>query len=170
MGYAIKGKLDGLEQTLRKLRGLKQAMQNRIMRKAVTAASREVQGEAKARAPVGETKLLRRSMGTVVKTYRGKNVVVAIVGPRTGFQRDRKGGKRQTALGAKFKATGHNPSKIAHLVERGHKIRRKKGGPILGVVRAHEFMRPAFERTKARAEVIVGRVIRDELLLLAAKK
>src|SRR5437868_3784876 len=65
-----------------KLENLARGLRNRILRKAVTVASRSIRDAVRANAQtVRRTGSLARSIGVKVKTY--PNTVVAVVGPRS---------------------------------------------------------------------------------------
>lgn len=172
MPFAIKAKLEGLEQALRNLEALTRTVRNKILRKAANASARIVLKAARQLVPKN-TGLLKKSLGVRVQTYRASGTVVAIVGPRTGFKKTRQG-KKITAFGKKMKEAGQNPSKYAHLVEYGHAViypLRKRvlsdGTTIYGkVVRAmppRPFLRPAFEQTKAAAVAAMNQIIAEEI-------
>jgi HK97 gp10 family phage protein len=124
MPYRIKGKVDGLDATLKALEGLRKALANKLLRRALNKARSILAKTAKAKAP-RETGLLKKSIGGKVKIYPS-GVGVAVVGPRAGFKKEvtRKRNKRfpTTAMA--------NPIKYAHLVELG--TSHSKAQPFLG--------------------------------------
>lgn len=171
---AVTARLEGLDGALRKLASLKAAVRNKLSRQAVNAGAKLVQAEVKARAPVGETGALRMSIGRKVQTYRGSGTTVGLVGPQTGFARKGKGKKsarRQTKLGAKLQALGANPSKYAHLVEKGtrpHAIgkgsrlrKRRQIGRMHPGARAKPFEAPAYQATAVRAAEAVAQSLAE---------
>ena len=103
MAFRIKGKVDGLKDVMAKLATLqKQTTRSKILRKAVNAAARPMLQEARARVPV-DSGWLKKSLGLRIQTYRSSGTVVAVIGPRTGFQKGKKGqGRKQTAFGRKL--------------------------------------------------------------------
>ena len=113
---------------LKPLEGLKKSLINKILRKAVSEASKNVKLAVKANAGNGN---MGKSIGIKVKTY--KSSVVAVVGPRTKYQ-------KANGVFKKGKKKGEpkiiRPSKIAHLVEKGTK--RSKARP---------FLKPAYDST-----------------------
>ena len=138
----LKGRMEGGKAINKNLALLKKAIQRRVLRKAVTAASKPVLAAAKAKAP-RETDLLLKSLGRKTKTYRSSGVAVAIVGPREGFGRE---------VEVNGEVQIQDPIFYAHLVE-------------LGTFRtsAQPFMRPAFESTKEQAKSITAKKIAEEI-------
>ena len=113
----------GGQQGIQAFDELKNGVRNRVVRKAVTAGSLPHLTYAR-KAPEfkNQTGLLRRSFGRRIKTYRGSNVTISVVGPRSGFA------KQVMSQGAWNPSTGNrgikfrkvDPRRYAHLVERGH--------------------------------------------------
>lgn len=136
----LRGKMSGEKALNRKLSRLKEAVNRRVLRKAVTAASKPVLKEAKAKAPK-ETGLLKKSLGRRTKTYRNSGTAVAVVGPREGF-------KKEVTVNGKTEV--RNPVKYAHLVEYG-----------TIQTAAHPFLRSAWEGTKAVARSAMVKAIED---------
>lgn len=123
--FVIKGKLTGQQQLFGKLDGLKGSLQRKILRRAVTDAAKVVRDRAKANVPI-QSGLLRKSIGTKIKTYK-TGVVVAIIGARTGFKRE------VTVKGPRGSYTQlRNPVYYAHLVEFGTKPHALGKGSTLG--------------------------------------
>ena len=171
MGFRITGKIEGLDKVLAKLNSLaRQSTRSKILRKAVNAASRPMLAEAKTTVPVGDG-WLKRSLGLRIQTYRNTGAVVAVVGPRTGFQRNKRTGQKTlTAYGSKLRArTVSRPTYYAHLVEFGtqpHSVSRggKRKRPLQGArlhpgAKARPFLRPAFEAQKTAAMETLRSVI-----------
>lgn len=165
MAFAIKARLEGVETALAALGEVARTVRNKVLRKAVNAASRLVLDAARALVPK-DTGMLRKSLGVRIQTYRGSGKVVAVIGPRTGYTRTRSG-TQQTALGRKIKETGRNPSKYAHLVEYGHALVR--GGKVAGSVPAKPFLRPAFETNKGQLAETMSRLIAQEIEKIAKR-
>lgn len=154
MTWTIKGKIDGLSDVMKSLEGLKASVGRRILRKAITDATRPILKDAKSKCP-RETGLLRKSLGRKTKVYRKSGVVVGIVGPRTGFKqmvtiKDRRTGKTVEVL--------RNPTKYAHLVEYGTLKAAAK-----------PFLRPAWTGNKSRAAELIATRVREEIAKEAAK-
>ncbi len=106
------------------LEGLKQSLVNKILKKAITVASRVVrdklQGNAEEIARLG---YLAKSIGIKIRIYKG--AAVAIVGPRSKWKRDN---GTYTKGKNKGKPRTIKPSYYMHLVEKGSK--RSKANPI----------------------------------------
>lgn len=133
MPFAFRGEFRGLKETFRKLSALKTSVSKRILKKALGDASKKVLKDAKAKVPMA-SRLLKKSLGRKVKVYRRSGVVVALVGPRSGF--------KGMVIRAN-RAVLANPTKYAHLVE-------------LGTVRSQKrpFLEPAW--TGKQAELVDG--------------
>lgn len=128
MSAALSINVNGEREIVRALRKLDDRLVRRVMRKAVRAGANPIVRTARQNVP-RSTGLLRKSLGTKVKTYNN-GTIVAIIGPRTGFKQLVNGKPR-------------NPTKYAHLVEFGTKahligragiyfrvLREWVGGPI----------------------------------------
>ena len=155
MPFAIQGKITGLKESIRSLDGLDKKLRTKILRKAVKAGAVELRKEMRSRVPVSRDEtapqlvhgLLRASMGEKIKIYR-KGIAVAIVGPRSGFKKNRKTGQRErTGIGKRAlriatkknlgqKAFIQNPTYYAHLA---------------GPKRKPEYMKAAFQAARDRA-------------------
>lgn len=182
-GSFISGEVQGAAEVVRRLEGVGRAVRKKLLKAAVNAASRPALRAMKGLAPVGETGLLRASLGRKVKVYRGSGVAVAIVGPRTGWAG--KGEKRRrTALGLKLEAAGAQPTRYGHLVEKGtrpHALgkgshvfradRAKKGESQHGAMhpgaRPHPFVAPALQQSQAPALEAMTQIV-DEGIQRAA--
>jgi HK97 gp10 family phage protein len=115
------------------LDGLKSSISNKILRKAVTKASKVVRDAVKSNAQgIARYGYLAKSIGVKVKQYG--DTAVAIVGPRSKWVKER-------GIKTKGKHKGEprrfKPSLIAKLVEKGTKHSA-----------AHPFLAPALASTK----------------------
>lgn len=106
MAFAIRAKIEGVEALQATLKNLTGACQRKVLRPALNAEGTRILQAARRNVPV-KTKLLRKSLGKKIKTYKDGTVIV-VVGPRRGFKQVNKG-------------KAHNPSFYAHLVEFGAK-------------------------------------------------
>lgn len=156
-------RLEGLADLMGQLEGLKQSVQNKILRPAVTKAAAPILGTMKSlvKSQSTDTGLLEKSLGAKIKTYPS-GVVVAILGSRREFKKDRKTGMmkrvwKRTKAQSEGKAAKRIPVYYAHLVEYGFKDRSGK------TVRARSFMRAALEARKKEAEAIMAREIQEGL-------
>lgn len=138
MPFAFRGKLEGVEGAVKALDGLAAKLRKKILKQAVTEASKILTKEAKRRAPVA-TKLLRKSIGRKVKVFRNTGAVVAIIGPRVGF-------KAEVLRNGRLVLS--NPTRYAHLVELG-----------TDRMAARAFLQPAFEATKAQMADVMRETI-----------
>jgi HK97 gp10 family phage protein len=105
---------------------LQRAAESAVLR----AGAKPVAKIAKSKAPVGDTGLLKKSIGYTVR--KGQGVVSARIGPRNGFAR--------STTDESGKVTKVNPTNYSHLVE-------------LGTSRApaKPFIRPAVDSAKGEA-------------------
>lgn len=149
MPYKIRGKIAGLPEVMKSLERVKEGVRARILRRPMGKVARLIAKKAKALAP-RRFGLLRKSMGSKVKTYKG-GAVVAVVGPRTGFR---------TQVGSKRDGTPvyADPVKYAHLVELG-----------TATTAARPFLRPALRGSRKEAAEIIRRGVAEGLAAEANK-
>jgi HK97 gp10 family phage protein len=173
--FTINAQVAGLEPLMRKLQYLKTASANRVMRKSILAGTKIVLKAAKSKVHVSPREgggILRKSLGRKVKTYRGRNVTVGIVGPRHGFESD-----VQMADGS---VEHRDPTKYSHLVEYGRDGVRVQKKRVLSdgttffsdevrPVKAMPFMRPAWSESRAAAKAVMMKVMQEELLREAVR-
>lgn len=95
------------------LNNLSRGMRNKGARQAVNYAAEPVSRDARARVrrKSDGTGALKKSVGKVVRSYRGGDAWVGVVGPRRGFDT-----MRRNLFG---KMAKHVPAKISWLVEGG---------------------------------------------------
>jgi len=164
MPFQVEAKMQGVDELIQRLEGLKQTTRGTILRSAVTKSSRVVLKRAKARAPRGLTGLLKRSLAFKVVTYKS-GVTVGIIGPDKGYRLKKSpvaGVKKKvkvlTKLGQKYKDLEQNPVYYAHLVELGTKRTTAK-----------PFLRPALEESKAEIRAIFAEEIQKGLEKIAVR-
>ena len=167
----LTAEVKGVSESLAAFSYLKNGVKNRVVRKAVTAASLpHLQYARKASEYHDRTKLLRRSMGRRIKTYRESGTTIAVTGARSGFSRFTfKLGEWNPATGIrgivhKMRAGKYakvDPRKYSHLVERGH------GGPHPAPPK--NFLRHAFQASRAQCESKFASKFSVELLSEASK-
>lgn len=116
-GWHFRGRLRGLDATLKNLRMFPIAIQRKVIRKAITKGSQPVAKAAKANVPT-DSKQYKKSIGYKVWTGRKTGVVLAFIGPRLGFK-------------TMFKGKPRDPRYYAHLVEFGRKAVRPKNKSVL---------------------------------------
>lgn len=105
--------ITGMKELQEKLGGLKRSFQNRILRKGVRAGSREQSKVAKSTAP-RRFGILRRSMSNKLAKMQRDGTILGVAGPRRKFTKTDKEGRKI------------DPSKYAHLVERGTRQRQNQ--------------------------------------------
>lgn len=143
----------------RALQGVIEGVKNRVIKGAIGKAARVGARAAKTAAPRGQSGLLKASMGTKYKSYKGGLVWVYAIGSRmSGFD-----GTYQKPGG---RMAPHRPFKIAHFAESGRKASVAKPGKMLafytlkgsaiasragGRVRKRKLDRAVFKRSVAPA-------------------
>lgn len=115
--------LSGDKELDAKLATLAARVQKRLIKKAVGFAGRRIRKDMRDNVPVDEG-MLRKSIGTVTRTYRQSGNVLLVVGPRKGFVAE----------------NGERADKYAIGIERGWRNRV----PV-------PFAREAYERGKSTA-------------------
>jgi HK97 gp10 family phage protein len=136
---------------LKKLKGLDRKVRTKIVRKAISEATKPVYKSMRARCPKGQGHL-RKSIARKVKVYRSGKNTVGLVGPRFNY---------------KGRQKGIEPNLYAHLVEFGttaHEIAITEG-PLKGLViqhpgaRAQPFIRPALDDNAKVCQEIMAREV-----------
>lgn len=153
------------------------------MKKAVAAGAAIVEPELERQAP-SEHGTLRRSIGVKIRGYTKSGTAVAIIGPMSRYK-EFEGKARRI----------EQPSRIAHLLERGHKIvtggrlargvgqrmkagklveydyaRKQKGMPVVrGFVPGTHFTEAAWRTAGRRALLSVKDVALTQLILAAQR-
>jgi len=146
--------LRGLEATFAKLATLDDKLRKQATRKGLAAAGRVILKAMrpkirKSTDPRLVPDLLRKALGAKAKTYRNSGVVILVIGPRTGFKRNKKTKQREMtkfarAIGIKKvrakgllnrlmgRTTGktvyQNPTQYAHLAGPGRKEEWRQAG------------------------------------------
>lgn len=154
MAETIQFNLSGDRELLASLRRLNQATEAKVTRKAVGEAVKPIAEAARQNLIRNGTRVtgaLAKSMGIVKRSYRNGEIIVAVFGPRRGFQTTYRGKK-------------HDPANIGHLVEYGH----QPGGwhakqASARTVEAKPFMRPAIDAHKGEALDILAVVLRAQI-------
>jgi hypothetical protein len=101
------------------LEGLRKTLVSKIMRKAITQASKIVQAAVKTNAQAVKLHgFTAKSIGVRVKVYSAQLAAVAIVGPRSKWYREQGTRTRGKHKGAPIV---FRPSYTAHLIEKGTK-------------------------------------------------
>ncbi len=124
----------GSKQLARAFKALPAQVQQRSVRKAVSFALTPLLRSVKAEAPEN-TGALKESMRKKTKVYKGKGVVMGMVGPDKSFIRYYRGQKQV-------------PANYIQPLTYGHIIRNTKGGPVIGTVRPNRFMMRAHRKAQ----------------------
>ena len=143
-------KVQGHRQIIANLSTLENRVRKKILRKVVRKAQKPMIADARQRCPK-KTGQLRKSLGTIVKTY-GPNVI-AVGGPRGGFR-------------IEIDGKPIDPVHYAHLVEGGHRA----SGFSSVTVPPHPFLGPAFEANKDKSQRMAMEEISNEIEKEAARK
>ena len=188
MSLAIKARIEGLEPLIFRLNLLKQGPRNVILRRAVDRGNKillkAARGNLKAYGFTTKS-LLYKSLGSKIAVTR-KGIVVGIVGPRTGFKsvKGLRGIQEMTPLGRSFAAAGVDPTRYAHLVEKGRRglvptnkkimVYPGAGGNLIWArsvrpVAARPFLRPALDQNKGQVVAAMSEEIGRGFERLAAK-
>jgi hypothetical protein len=149
----------GVKEINRELALLDEAVRNNATRIAVRAAATVIANEEKLTAPILDH---RTSESTALEPEALKNGITFSV-------RKIKDGMIMAVIGP-----GELTSQVAHLVEYGHllvkdgTVRVGPRGPvgsgkIIGVVKAHPWLRPAFETTWREAISVFADALREQL-------
>jgi HK97 gp10 family phage protein len=163
---AITLKINGLVPMQKRLQALERKVAKKAARDAVRAGANVLLQEAKARVPVYvqrsaddplQPRLLKRSLGIKVKSYR-KGTVVAIMGPRSGFKTTKVQGQRQRTA-TKFvrsivrggQTVYQNPTQYAHLAGPGRRQTFMDEAIAAGSHKAAEVVRASLEAAIAIA-------------------
>lgn len=177
----------GYPEIAAKLRDMPYKLRQRAIRRGVTKAARVVAKEAKARVPSKVTGLLKSSIGFRVGTMKRTGEVYAVVGPRRGYGqafnnleslKRRRAKIRKAVRGVEMNgANFRNPTRYAHLVEKGRKISdAARGGPatVLKTVEGRfigkraaaasprPFLKPTMHATRDMYRLTVMREIQVE--------
>jgi len=133
-------RLEGMERTMANLRKLPDKVERQVLAQAIEKGGRPMKEAAQKRAPKGMPR--RHPKGTPLNR--------AIVFIKTQAKR----GLVEFKLGVDY-----TRNRVAHLVEFGHRLTRK--GKQYGSVRAHPFIRPAYDETKQVVVKNMERLIAD---------
>jgi hypothetical protein len=125
--FAIKGTIEGAKPVLDLLRQLGEKVEKRVLPRALKKAGRPVIAAVRSALDASgdnDTRLTRRSIGSVARYYPSTGTCVLLIGPQSGFAqvvtraaRPGKGGKRGTGR----RTQKADPRFTAHLIERGVK-------------------------------------------------
>lgn len=153
------------------LAGVKAGVANRVVKAAVAKVARGAAKQAKKLAPVGDSGLLRKSIGVKFLARKRAGTWEYRVGPRRGFAR--KGGGR-----------GRDPVRYAHLAEFGRKavapkkkkalaIRPPAGGVVVrrkaGAAAGRPFITPTWRDVQTRGTARIAADVRAGVAREAAK-
>ena len=120
----VDARIVGVPEVLAQLEALKRSARNKHVRRGVNEGTKLLLKAAKAKCPQ-ETGLLKKSLGRKVKVYRA--AIVGLVGPRRGYKREVRVGRRTEV---------RDPAKYAHLAEKNRPFLRPALSEAPAVVKA----------------------------------
>lgn len=146
----------GLDELRRRLNELPGKLQRRVLKDAVKDAAQLIQKAAQEKAPVAAEIIFRQAIRKTGKRagskYRSR-ILPGTLKKSITVRQNRKAARRQIIFQI-------GPSKRAfygQFVERGHVLRRKAKGEVVGHVPAMPFMRPAIEENAQKAIDVMRR-------------
>lgn len=144
----------GLKEIKRRIEALPKELQKKAYRSALSSGARVIAKAAKRKAPEGDERLLKKSIGIKYLPATTRSQALGIIGPRRGFKgapkvvTDRKTGQKKTVT--------PDPVRYAHLVEKG--TRHSAAKP---------FLRPAMIETQSevfmKMSAMIDRAIAREI-------
>lgn len=169
MPFGLSVRLRGAKRVQRLLAKVPKRLQRRTMQKALSAGGGVVKTATQTRAPK-QTGLMRRVLKVLrvrVRFHKGyiayrvapRSVKKPIARTKTGKLRVATRKRLQEVEAAGGRVRYRDPSKYAHLVELGHKL--KRGGRVYGAVRGRHFMRRSFQASKRQAMRAIIRKVKQ---------
>ncbi|WP_020475256.1 HK97-gp10 family putative phage morphogenesis protein [Zavarzinella formosa] len=181
----IRFKALGVPEIYRKLYELDRKLARKAMRKAITEVDKLILRDARSKVRE-QTKTLKKSLGSKVKSYKGGLVIVGMTGPRKDARGKPAKFRRQVKVktGRGTRMEWRNPVFYAHLVEQGTRPHTLGGGSELTRLKAKKrkrvqhgtmhpgtkpqpFLRPALERNRSAIPEIIARYLNEAIKTLA---
>ena len=156
-------KIDGLEALRAKLVNLPSKIQRTVLKEAVKEAGQVVERAAKEKAPVASKNIYRAAIhkkGKKAGQNYQKRLVPGTLKKSIGIRMKRKGVTKDSVVYLV------GPSKKAfygQFVEKGHVLRKRRKGPIIGTVKPYPFLKPALEQNVQAAIDTMKRKIESAL-------
>jgi hypothetical protein len=182
--------LQGSDVLIAQFLAIPERIQKQVEKECVTKINKVAVGIIHQESPA-DTGTLRKSIGSVVRSYKRGRIVVGIIGPRNEYSYqvqpyrdyatkkgtehvveyiDKKGIRRKKKMHyiTRYKNVRHlkekNPAvKYAHLVERGTKERFHKSGKSTGRAASNEFMNRSLKKLEPEAEKIFADAVKKAL-------
>ncbi len=146
--------LAGSETVVAQLQALPAKLQVAIAKEAVAEANKILAGVIRGNTPV-DSGALRKSVGAVIRNYRGSQVTVGVIGPRHDFAgnivvspKTKKKSFKKLKTGSK--KTFRRPAHYAHLIE---------GGTSRGV-QPNPFMKRSLESVRTQITAIFEQAVK----------
>ena len=133
-------------------------------------AAKPIATLAKAKAPA-DTGALRKAIGSLVRRYPTKGVIIGLIGALRGYYKPSKRGARRVRKGESTKGAA-SPANYSHLVEYGHRMAVSSGGAAArsnkgksfrkgtltetGYVLPRPFLAPAAAQGQGAADAALG--------------
>lgn len=137
--------LSGLQGLREGLASLKPSAQSRILGDAMGRAAKPIVALARAKAPA-DTGALRRAIGSIVRRYPNKGLIMGFIGALRGYYKPGKRGARKTRKGESVKGA-RAPANYSHLVENGHRMAVATGGPAAKTTKGKSFRKGTLTET-----------------------
>jgi hypothetical protein len=159
-------KISGSEMVIAQLLAFPEKVRKKVERDAVGEANKLLAGVITSKAPQ-DSGALKKSIGTVIRSYKSGRVIVGVVGPKSDYAGYviKKGNKkiktfRKAKKGESSKGL-RKPSKYARLVNNGATSRVTQSGANRGSVTANSFMEHSFDAVKNQIVQILEQKIID---------
>jgi HK97 gp10 family phage protein len=159
----IEFELKGFAELQRRLQELPKKLQRSVMAGAVKEASGIVQRAAKENAPIAAKDIYRKAIHKTGKKagqgYKAK-LAPGTLKKSIGIRQKRKGVQQGEVV---FQIGPSKKAFYGQFVEKGHVLRKKRKGPVIGHVPAYPFLRPAIEQNVHQAVEIMRKRIAEGL-------
>jgi hypothetical protein len=150
-----------------KILALPYTVRNYVLKRAINKSNKLLVDTVRKRAPI-DSRILRKSITSVVRTYKKGYFVLGVVGPNkdySGYVVMKPKGKssRKSKPGEAEQKGIRKPVRYAHLVEGGTSLRKKKSGASTGSVTAEPFMKPSMDELKDKIREIFETEVDDAI-------
>ncbi|MDR0608738.1 MAG: HK97 gp10 family phage protein [Planctomycetaceae bacterium] len=155
----MKIELVGTEILEAKLKALPYIFRTSAINKAIEKSNKLLVSAVQQRAPV-ETGILKKSIISIIRTYRKGKFAVGVVGPDKDYggyvimKKDSQKSFKKAQKGASGGKGYRKPVKYAHLMEGGTGKRETKDGKNRGRVTPRPFMQPSLDSLKQQIQTI----------------
>lgn len=165
----IEFELKGFSDLQKRLQELPGKLQRKVMAGAVKEASGVIKQAAQANAPIAAENIYRKAIHKTGKKagqhYKAK-LAPGTLKRSIGIRQKRKGVSQGQVV---FQIGPSKKAFYGQFVEKGHVLRKKIKGPIIGHVPAYPFLRPAIEQNAERAVEVMRQRIAEGLDRIVAE-